>query len=546
MPIASPRRKTRHATLLPAFAAIALRPSLHRLVGAIAAILVCPVALGQAPGAVMAVAVKFDIAAYRVLGSALLAESELQRLLAPFTGRGMDFGDIQQAMQAIRAAYARTGYRSVAVGLPEQELGDGVVKIVVTETVIEAVEVSGNRHFGGERLRAFFPMLEEGRPVDFNRLGRTLDVVNENPALKAAVEIAPGSQPALRTARIVATEQNPLAWSVSADNSGTRATGKHRLGLGLRHADVAGLGHVLTAQYSASAEKSSAVSFWGIGYRLPLPARGMSLDFYAGHSDVNSGTVAGLFDVAGKGSVGGARATWQLDRSGGYRHQVAAGIDYREFSNKVTLNGGGQSLVPDYTVHPLNLAYAAEHGRTAFSVSLLRGFAGAARSDSATLAQARLGADANYQLLRFAANHSAPLAAGWVAQAGLSAQQAGDPLVPGEQFGLGGAQSVRGFDERYLAGDSGARVSLETHTPPGQFGALQLKGLAFIDYGELRRNLAQPGEPARESIASWGLGARLVLAKQLSLALDVAAVLHGTASHPAGSGRVHLSLQAIF
>lgn len=541
MPIATPRRKTRHAKLLPAFAAIVRRP-----LAATAAMLACTAALAQAPGAPAAAPVKFEIRAYRVVGGALLDESELQRLLAPFTGGERDFGDIQRALRAIREAYAGAGYRGVAVGLPEQELGDGIVKIVVTETAIETIEVSGNSHFGSERLRAFFPMLEEGRPVDFNRLGRALDVVNENPALKAAVEIAPGSRPALRTARIVATEQNPLAWSVSADNSGTRATGKHRLGLGLRHADVAGLGHVLTAQYSASADKSSAVSFWGIGYRLPLPARGMSLDFYAGHSDVNSGTVAGLFDVAGKGSVGGARASWQLDRSGGYRHQVAVGIDYRAFSNKVTLNGGGPSLVPDYTVHPFNLAYAADHGRTAFSVSLLRGFAGAARSDSATLAQARLGADANYRLLRFAANHSVPLAAGWIAQAGLSGQQAGDPLVPGEQFGLGGAQSVRGFDERYIAGDSGARVSLEAHTPPGQFGALQLKGLAFIDYGELRRNLAQPGELAKESIASWGLGTRLVLAKQLSLALDVATVVHGTASHPAGSGRVHLSLQATF
>jgi hemolysin activation/secretion protein len=87
---------------------------------------------------------------------------------------------------------------------------------------------------------------------------------------------------------------------------------------------------------------------------------------------------------------------------------------------------------------------------------------------------------------------------------------------------------------------------LEIQTPLAQYGALQAGALGFIDYGQLRRNAVQPGELAKEAIASLGLGARLLLARQFTLALDVATVLHGTPGHPAGSGRVHLSLQAGF
>ncbi|MDP1610200.1 MAG: ShlB/FhaC/HecB family hemolysin secretion/activation protein [Sulfuritalea sp.] len=545
MPNTTLRRNLRQADLFAAIFRTGVRPFAQALAGATAAVLACA-ALAQTPTVAATPPLKFEIGAYRVTGDTLLGESEIQALVAPFTGKGMDFGDIQKALKAIREAYAKSGYRGVAVALPEQELGAGIVNIVVTENAIEKLEVSGNGHFGSEAVRALFPMLEEGKAVDFDRLGRALDVVNENPALKTVVEIAPGSREAVRLARIVVTDESPLNWFASLDNSGTDATGKHRLGLGVRHADVGGLGHIVTAQYSVSVEKSSAVSFWGLGYRLPLPARGLSLDVYGGHSDVSSGTVAGLFDVAGKGTVAGARATWQLDRSGGYRHRFAAGIDYREFNNKVVPVGGNQSLVPDYTVHPLNFSYAGDHGPTSFSISLLRGFTGGANTDSATLGQARIGADANYSLLRFAADSALPLAAGWLGRLAISGQQTGDPLVPGEQFGLGGAQSVRGFDERYLAGDSGGRAAFEIHTPLGQFGSAQVKGLAFIDYGELRRNEVLPGELAAESMSSWGLGTRLLLAKQLSLSLDVARVLHGPAGQTAGSGRVHLSLQASF
>lgn len=522
------------------------RSAVRYLIGMAAAVLPAAAALAQTPVPSAAPAPRFEIGAYRTTGNTLIDTPAIESLVAPHTGKDKEFADIQNALTAIRAAYAGKGYRGVSVALPEQELDGGIVRIVVTETAIEKVAVSGNGHFDAERIRAFFPMLEEGRPVDFDRLGRALDVVNENPALKTAIEIAPGSREGTRVARIAAADEDPITLFATLDNSGTAATGKDRLTVGLRHADVAGLGHVLTAQYSASVEKSAAVSFWGVGYRVPLPAHGLAVDLYAGHSDVNSGVVADLFNVAGKGTIGGIKATWQLDRRGGYRHQAWAGLDYRAFDNNVVPVGGNQSLVPDYTVHPLSLGYAASYGTATGSATLLRGFRGGANSDSATLAQARAGADADYTALRFSGSYAHALAAGWAAHLGLSGQHTRDALVPGEQLGLGGAQSVRGFDERFIAGDSGYRAMLEFHTPQAVFGDLRLKGIGFADWGALRRNQVQPGELAAESLASWGLGMRVALARQVSLSLDAARVLRGTLAHPTGSGRIHLSLTATF
>jgi len=56
-------------------------------------------------------------------------------------------------------------------------------------------------------------------------------------------------------------------------------------------------------------------------------------------------------------------------------------------------------------------------------------------------------------------------------------------LISGEQFGLGGADSVRGFEEREISGDDGIQLNLETHSP--SFGP-GLRPLAFADGSKIK------------------------------------------------------------
>ena len=45
-------------------------------------------------------------------------------------------------------------------------------------------------------------------------------------------------------------------------------------------------------------------------------------------------------------------------------------------------------------------------------------------------------------------------------------QWAGQPLISTEQFGIGGVNSVRGYHEGEVFGDTGWHMSLEQKTPP--------------------------------------------------------------------------------
>ncbi|HET7633850.1 MAG TPA: POTRA domain-containing protein, partial [Burkholderiales bacterium] len=51
----------------------------------------------------------FEIRHFDVHGNTLLTASELRGLLAPYTGKGRNFGDVQRALEALQKAYKDRG-----------------------------------------------------------------------------------------------------------------------------------------------------------------------------------------------------------------------------------------------------------------------------------------------------------------------------------------------------------------------------------------------------------------------------------------------------
>ena len=108
-------------------------------------------------------------------------------------------------------------------------------------------------------------------------------------------------------------------------------------------------------------------------------------------------------------------------------------------------------------------------------------------------------------------------------------QHTEDVLAAPEQFGIGGAHSVRGFLERERADDRGHGGSVELHTPDlsARLGWKDWTArlLAFYDFGRTSRVNPQPGEAVHNGIASAGLGVRLGKEKNFSMRLDLAQIL---------------------
>ncbi|WP_342119452.1 ShlB/FhaC/HecB family hemolysin secretion/activation protein [Pseudoduganella sp. OTU4001] len=492
--------------------------------------------------------IRFEISRFDVRGNTLLPAAEVERVLAPFRGRERDFGHVAQAQDALTAAYQAAGYSVVAVNLPEQELERGVVRLDVVETRIGRVQVRGQKFVDEANVRRALPPLREGAVPHMPSISAALKLANEQPARKVTMKLQSGGRDDEVDAALEVADEKQWKAMLNGDNSGSGSTGKTHVGAVLQHANLFGRDHVASLQYTTSAEEPGRVKVYGLGYHIPLYALGDTLDFYASYSNIDSGTVnAGAFNLAvsGKGAVYGARYTQRLLSTPGYESSLQYGVDYKDFRNSVILLG--QELGNDVALHPLSVAYLGNWnsagGDAGVALTVLRNLPGGQRGRQDDFRRARAGADEDYMAVRASASISRLLAGEWMWRAVANAQVSSDALAPGEQFGGGGAGSVRGFGERDVAGDSGAGLNLELYTPSlcGNSG-WQCRLLAFHDRAYVRRNHVLAGELTSTSIASAGLGLRLMLSSQANLQLDYGRILQAGATGRDHGGRLHVRL----
>jgi hemolysin activation/secretion protein len=97
-----------------------------------------------------------------------------------------------------------------------------------------------------------------------------------------------------------------------------------------------------------------------------------------------------------------------------------------------------------------------------------------------------------------------------------SGQIATAPLVVAEQFNLGGPDSVRGYMQSEVLGDSGYSASAELRISMGK----NIQGALFVDHGTAYLNKPLPSERAITSLTGAGVGARMKVGKEGSVRLD--------------------------
>jgi hemolysin activation/secretion protein len=504
---------------------------------------------------------RFDISGFRVEGNTLVAASQIAEVLKPFEGKARDFGDVQRALEALQETYAQAGFGAVQVYLPEQELQGGVVSLKVIETRIEKINIVGNKNFDAANIRRSLPALKEGATPNSRDLADNLRVANESPVKQARVILRPGKTDGNLEAQVEVEDQSPWRLFTTLDNTGTKQTGNTRLGFGVQHANLFDRDHVLTAQYITSPEKPSRVSVYSLGYRLPLYSLGHSIDAFAGYSDVDAGTTDtpfGQLEFKGKGTVSGIRYNWIFDRRGEYEHRLIIGLDYRIYDNVCSVGslGAGScgAAAANVQVHPISLTYSGQLTRASTQgsvyVSALQNIAGGKDGTEEALRRSRSQASGGYRVLRLGSALASAVGGDWQARLRLDAQVSSDALVQGEQFGVGGWNSVRGFHEREIANDKGYSGSIEFYTPnlaKWSWGlADNLRGLVFVDGGSVQRNKPEPGDTKKDSASSVGFGLRASDKKDFSVRADVARVTKAGGAQTKGEVRGHFGILVSF
>jgi hemolysin activation/secretion protein len=427
---------------------------------------------------------------------------------------------------------------------------------------VSSVRVLTARFHTEDNVRASLPDMQPGKTPRLRRIDTQIELANENPSKRVQVLLRPGSQPGDVAADLTVIDRSPQTLSLSLDDTGNERTGKWRAGFGWQHANVWGIDDVASLQYQTSVTKPGKVAVASAFYRHPVPGWLMVWDGYVAFSDVDGGTgnigSAGSLRVNGRGNLAGIRATWLLPRWGEVDQRLSLSLDRREYLNRCDAIELDASLCgkagQDVAVTPLSLDYALRgNSPLAWSLTLTATGnikTGGANATAADFENQRPNAKQSFGSFRVVSTLQSDLA-DWQLRARLSAQWTRQALVAGEQFGLGGAISVRGYEERELVGDRGAAASFELGSPEFLTRATadqpSLRAFAFVDGGLVSNNydaVCAAGK-TRCALASAGLG--LAFERQrLQARLAAAVALKEGALTGKNDVRAHVSANLSF
>lgn len=517
------------------------------------AVLTC---VGQANAQQVPLAAKpnpsFVIKGFDITGDNPLPEGEVSRILAPYLRTDATLDTLQKATAALEAALKEKGFALHRVALPPQEVGQSVTLNIV-KFVIGKVTVEGNSRLSEANIRASVPELTEGLAPNFKTLAVQTTIANESQGKRVQIALKESEEADKIDARIVVKEAQPWNFAASLSNAGSSATGQDRFTLSGGHSNLWDLDHQLTAAYTTSLENRSAVRQLGLNYRAPLYRLGGVLGLSYTRSDLAGDF--GSFKSTGAGRTTGLSYSQYLPPDGGYRGTVELGLDDKQF-DVTEINGiplPGQSVRKTL---PFSLGYTARiesdtvvWGYNA-NVALNVPAAGANDLSSYQSEDPRV-TTTRWRALRGGANYATGIFGNWLWSLRGQFQYSPDALISGEQFGLGGASSVRGTTERPIAGDSGALVSTELTTPELLSG---LRLVGFVDAGWLSNNqTGGSGKPSNDGLSSVGLGLRYA-APNYSLTADYGRIVTGSsvptlansAMPQSGDQKLHISVSARF
>lgn len=491
---------------------------------------------------------RFDIKSILLEGNTVLPTPVVASILKKYTGPQKDFGTLQEAMDELETAYRKRGYTMVTVILPEQELQRGTVIINALEPTVKEIIVEGNKHFSRDNILAALPTLKTNVPPKVTEISENLRAANENPAKKMTLQFKAKDKPEDLAAVIQVKDQKPWKVALNGDNTGSKQSGYYRMGLTLQHSNLWDMDHVAALSYSTSPDHADKVKIISGSYRLPIYKLGDTIDLFGGYSDVDNGItqISGTdLSVSGKGIVSGVRYNLTLPRFGEYEQKLQMGMDYRLYDNTVTLLG--TDLAKDVVAHPFSVTYGGAWNTETITadgyVGVLHNQPWGGQGQQSDFAAVRGGAVADYWIFRYGFNKMVRLPEDWLVRAFGTGQYTPDRLIPGEQFGLGGSSSVRGYEEREESWDAGFSGGLELYSPDiaklAEIPHTQFRLAGFFDGGTGYNLRRQAGENGSNALTSLGTGFRLGISDYFSFSLDWGYALKRSTNTLRGGSAVH-------
>ncbi|GAB5407331.1 MAG: ShlB/FhaC/HecB family hemolysin secretion/activation protein [Aureliella sp.] len=483
--------------------------------------------------------------------SSLVYGPAAQQIIDRYIGGPITLRRLNQLSRDLILLYRRSGQPVVDVAIPEQKVTAGVVQVVVTEARIGRVTISDGCYFSAEKMQRWVSCTRRGDRIYENKLNNDLFWLNQNPFRSVTVDLLPGATKG--TTDVAFKVNDVLPWRTYAgyEDTGVQSLGLNRLYTGFIYGNAFGSGGTLSYQYTADAD-FRRLHAHAVNFVQPINRR-WSWNSYGSWARVSPDL--GAFSQNGESWQAGLGLTKHLHKSRWRDTNISAGFDFKQTNNN--LEFGGQSVqasAADLVQLRLSLFHLRRYCNDEYFFVFSDNFIGpgdgfTSDHNDAAFNTIRANTSTDYFYTRLRSERAWKPWAGWMSVGRFSGQLTTDRLLFSETLGLGGFDTIRGYDQRTLNGDAGWLASWELGPDLYRFGschrASTVRAFGFVDMGNAHILDPVPGEEANQFLISTGVGARLTLSHHTSLRIGYGYGFEDIAGS-SNRQRIHIGLVSQF
>ena len=459
----------------------------------------------------------------------MLGSDDARKVFDPFIGQPVSMASLNRLVSSLYLFYIQQDLPFVSITLPEQDITDGVVQILVIEGVVGQIDIEGARYFSEDLYKSML-RLKAGEPLNKSVMEGDADWINRNPFRAGNFYLKPGQETVGATDLVFRVrERRPIRVYAGLNNHGTSLTGRNRLEAGFNWGNAFGLGHQLNYQFTTNTELKDYTGHSG-SYLIPLPWRHF-LTISGSGSETKSRMDPPL-SQKGRSSQWSLRYEVPMASVGAYTQSVSAFFDYKMSDNNLEF-----SAIPvtdnDTQILQWSLRYngslADAWGSTSFSIqgTFSPGNWSSSNNDE-NFAVSRAYAETRYAYAAFDLSRTNILPRACTLYLRAHGQIADGNLLGSEQMTFGGSSSIRGYREGDTYGDQGYILTQELRAPPVKPSEwVDLAGFddtllvyLFHDYGVSMNVDLLPDEKRQTTLQSIGFGMRYYAGPHVTLTYD--------------------------
>ncbi|WP_353229782.1 ShlB/FhaC/HecB family hemolysin secretion/activation protein [Pseudomonas qingdaonensis] len=389
-------------------------------------------------------------------GAEHLGEREQRRLLEPYEGQCLGVGQLNALLKVVTDHYLNRGYITTRAYLPQQDLSSGTLQITVVEGRLDGLDSSSLA--SPRELAMAFPGTT-GEVLNLRELEQLVDQLTRLPSRQAQLELVPGDE--VGSSRVQLQGQRDKPWRVSAtrNNDGDRSSGEQQMGLGLDWDSPLGLAD----QFSLRANQDAVSDHWRhsdsqyLNYSVPWGWWTFTYSYNQSYYRTRDDSSGFPFKLDGDSQMHQLRVERVIHRDALSKTAVNFGISHLRTNNYLD-----DSLIDVSSTRLSESQLGVNHGRrigTAF-LNLDAGWQQGIGAFDAQGAGDPHGTEpvARYNKYSLTLSYLQPFTLWGEAfsfDSLATGQRSEDPLYSPQRISVGGLNSVRGFKQQTLTGNSG-------------------------------------------------------------------------------------------